>query len=169
MHCALPPPQAGREPAVRVVRESLTRARYPRNTPPVRLPTSAVITFLSTFWAARVTPAGSGMRVRALLDLFRRQAPLQHVGGGDGVGGDTRVAGAALLEMYDGNDRLVLDHGASGAPVLDCAGRVVAVVSNVYVRTMRLASEELRITTAWGSANVASVPVPVLRDFSRVE
>jgi hypothetical protein len=90
-------------------------------------------------------------------------------GGGDGVGGDTRVAGAALLEMYDGNDRLVLDHGASGAPVLDCAGRVVAVVSNVYVRTMRLASEELRITTAWGSANVASVPVPVLRDFSRVE
>jgi hypothetical protein len=33
-----------------------------------------------------------------------------------------------LLEMYDGNDRLVLDHGASGAPVVDCSGQVVAVV-----------------------------------------
>jgi hypothetical protein len=35
----------------------------------------------------------------------------------------------ALLEMYDGDDRLVLDHGASGAPVFDCMGRIVAVVS----------------------------------------
>src|SRR5262245_27078835 len=37
--------------------------------------------------------------------------------------------GTALVEMHDRNDRLVLDHGASGAPVLDCEGRVVAVVS----------------------------------------
>jgi len=84
-------------------------------------------------------------------------------------GDGDRVTGAALLEMYDGNDRLVLDHGASGAPVLDCAGRVVAVVSNLYVRTMRFLSQELRISTAWGDANVVSVPVPVLKDFPRVE
>ena len=32
-------------------------------------------------------------------------------------GDSDRVAGAALFEMYDGDDRLVLDHGASGAPV----------------------------------------------------
>src|SRR5262245_19689823 len=37
-------------------------------------------------------------------------------------GVDDRFAGAALLELYDGDDRLVLDHGASGAPVLDCQG-----------------------------------------------
>jgi hypothetical protein len=71
--------------------------------------------------------------------------------------------------MYDGNDRLVLDHGASGAPVLDCSGRVVAVVSNLYVSTVRLFSRELRMSTAWGNANVVSVPVPVLKDFPRVE
>jgi len=31
----------------------------------------------------------------------------------------------------------VLDHGASGAPVVDCAGRVVAVVSNLFTTTMQ--------------------------------
>ena len=50
-----------------------------------------------------------------------------------------RLAGAALLEMHDGNDRLVLDHGASGAPVLDCEGRVVAVVSTLITQTLRSA------------------------------
>jgi hypothetical protein len=29
---------------------------------------------------------------------------------------DEKLAGSALLEMHDGDDRLVLDHGASGAP-----------------------------------------------------
>jgi len=77
-----------------------------------------------------------------------------------------RLAGTALLEMYDGNDRLVLDHGASGAPILDCAGRVVAVVSNVFTTTMHFASRMIRISTAWGTPNVVSVPVPVLREAS---
>jgi hypothetical protein len=48
-----------------------------------------------------------------------------------------RFAGTALLEMYDGNDRLVLDHGASGAPVVDCEGRVVGVVSNLFTTTLQ--------------------------------
>ena len=49
-------------------------------------------------------------------------------------GDSDRVAGTALLEMYDGDDRLALDHGASGAPVLDCHGHVVAVVSNLFTQ-----------------------------------
>jgi len=58
----------------------------------------------------------------------------------------------------------VLDHGASGAPVLDCQGRVVALVSNLFTRTMQFLSQPVRISTAWGSANVLSVPIQVLED-----
>ena len=75
------------------------------------------------------------------------------------------VAGAALLEMYDGDDRLVLDHGASGAPVLDCEGRVVAVVSNIFTQTLQFQLRPVRVSTAWGLPNVASVPIQVLKDF----
>jgi Trypsin-like peptidase domain len=78
-------------------------------------------------------------------------------------GDGNRVAGAALFEMYDGDDRLVLDHGASGAPVLDCNGRVVAVVSNLYTQTLQLQFRAVRVSTAWGQPNVVSVPVQVLR------
>ena len=74
-----------------------------------------------------------------------------------------RVAGTALLEMYDGDDHLVLDHGVSGEPVLDCNGRVVAVVSNLYTQTLRLQFRAVRISTAWGEPNVVSVPVQVRR------
>jgi hypothetical protein len=78
-------------------------------------------------------------------------------------GDSDRVTGAALLEMYDGDDRLALDHGASGAPVLDCDGRVVAVVSNLFTQTMQFPSRAVRISTAWGTPNVVSVPIQVLR------
>jgi Trypsin-like peptidase domain len=84
-------------------------------------------------------------------------------------GDSGRLAGTALLELYDGDDRLVLDHGASGAPVVDCAGRVVAVVSNLFSTTMQFFSRTIRVSTAWGSPNVVSVPIPVLNDFFRVE
>ena len=67
--------------------------------------------------------------------------------------------------MYDGDDRLVLDHGASGAPVLDCEGRVVAVVSNIFTQTMQFPSRAIRISTAWGSPNIVSVPIQVLKDI----
>ncbi len=73
----------------------------------------------------------------------------------------------ALLEMYDGNDRLVLDHGASGAPVLDCEGRVVAVVTTLITQTINLASHAVRVSTAWQTPNVVSIPIEVLKDFSR--
>jgi hypothetical protein len=83
--------------------------------------------------------------------------------------GGGKVAGMALLEMYDRDDRLVLDHGASGAPVLDCKGRVGAVVSNLITSTLSFPSGTVRVSTAWGSANVVSVPVPFLQDVSRAE
>ncbi|MBO0754817.1 MAG: trypsin-like peptidase domain-containing protein [Bradyrhizobiaceae bacterium] len=79
-------------------------------------------------------------------------------------GDGERLAGTALLEMYDGDDRLVLDHGASGAPVFDCTGRVGAVVSNLFTTTIQFMSVATRVSTAWGSPNVVSVPVPVLHD-----
>jgi hypothetical protein len=86
-----------------------------------------------------------------------------------GDGGSDRFAGTALLELYDGNDRLVLDHGASGAPVVDCTGRVVAVVSNLFTTTLQFISSSIRISTAWGTPNVVSVPIPTLSDFSTIE
>jgi len=80
-----------------------------------------------------------------------------------------KFAGTALLEMYDGKDRLALDHGASGAPVFDCGGRVVAVVSNLFTKTMQFMSQSMRVSTAWGSPNVASVPIQVLASPSHDE
>jgi Trypsin-like peptidase domain len=72
---------------------------------------------------------------------------------------DDALAGAALLEMYDGTDRLVLDHGASGAPVLDCDGRVVAVVTNVLSQTVDILSQTIRVSTPWQTPNVVAVPI----------
>jgi Trypsin-like peptidase domain len=80
-------------------------------------------------------------------------------------GNDDKFAGSALFEMYDGNDRLVLDHGASGAPVLDCDGRVVAVVTTLITRTMNFLSNVIRISTAWQSPNVVAIPIEALKDF----
>jgi hypothetical protein len=79
-------------------------------------------------------------------------------------GADVRFEGTALLEMHDGNDRLVLDHGASGAPVLDCRGRVVAVVSTAITQTVSFLSPPLRTSTAWQTPNVVSIPIQALTD-----
>ncbi len=72
---------------------------------------------------------------------------------------DAALAGAALLEMHDGDDRFVLDHGASGAPVLDCDGHVVAVVTNVLSQTIEMFSETVRVSTPWQTPNVVAVPL----------
>jgi Trypsin-like peptidase domain len=84
-------------------------------------------------------------------------------------GAEDRLAGTALFELYDGNDRLVLDHGASGAPVLDCEGRVVAVVSNLMTQKMQFQSRVIRIPTAWQQPNVVCVPVRVLKDLAQAD
>jgi hypothetical protein len=83
-----------------------------------------------------------------------------------GTGG---TGGTALLEMHDGNDRLVLDHGASGAPVLDCEGRVAAVVSTLITQTIVLPTGPVRVSTAWQTPNVLSIPAEVLNGASRPE
>lgn len=80
-----------------------------------------------------------------------------------------RLVGSALLEIYDGNNRLVIDHGASGAPVFDCDGRVAAVISTVMTQTLSTPFGVKRISTAWGSPNVVSVPVQQLTEFSKAE
>src|SRR5262249_11674539 len=79
-------------------------------------------------------------------------------------GDDTRFDGLSLFELVDGSDRLALDHGASGAPVVDCQGRIAAVVSNVLTATISFMPQPIRVSTAWGSANVAAVPITVLED-----
>jgi Trypsin-like peptidase domain len=77
------------------------------------------------------------------------------------------LIGTALFELYDGDDRLVLDHGASGAPVVDCAGHVVAVVTNIFTMTIPLPFRQLRISTAWGQANVLATPIHALMSFAQ--
>jgi hypothetical protein len=78
--------------------------------------------------------------------------------------GNDKLAGTALLEIYEGDNRLVVDHGASGAPVVDCDGRVVAVISNVFTQSLSWASRQIRISTAWGDPNVVSVPIQALEN-----
>ncbi|MFZ0095261.1 MAG: serine protease [Pseudolabrys sp.] len=80
-----------------------------------------------------------------------------------------RLAGTALFEIYEGDNRLVIDHGASGAPVFDCEGRVAAVISTVITQNLATPFGEMRIPTPWGSPNVVSVPVHQLMEFSKAE
>jgi hypothetical protein len=80
-----------------------------------------------------------------------------------------RFAGMALIEMQDGDDRLVLDHGASGAPVLDCEGRVVAVVSTLITQTIVLPTGSVRVSTAWQTPNVLSIPAEMLKGMSSAQ
>lgn len=84
-------------------------------------------------------------------------------------GDDGKLTGLALLEVYEGDDRLIIDHGASGAPVVDCNGQVVAVISNVFTQSIWWASHQIRISTAWGMPNVVSVPVQGLNDLPRAD
>jgi len=82
-------------------------------------------------------------------------------------GDEAAFTGTALLEMHDGNDRLVLDHGASGAPVLDCDGRAVAVVSTIITQTINVLSRVVRVSTAWQTPNIVAIPIQALKDFVR--
>jgi hypothetical protein len=80
-------------------------------------------------------------------------------------GTDGKLAGTALLEMYEGDNRLAIDHGASGAPVFDCEGKVVAVIATVMTQIFQTPFGERRVSTAWGMPNVVSVPIQELIAF----
>ena len=66
--------------------------------------------------------------------------------------------GSGLFEMWDieerNNDRYVLDHGASGAPIVDCEGNVAAVASSIVTQgSLYFPGREIKLTTPWGMAN----------------
>jgi hypothetical protein len=80
-----------------------------------------------------------------------------------------RLAGTALLEIFEGENRLVIDYGASGAPVFDCEGRVAAVISTVITQILSTPFGNRRVSTAWGSPNVVSIPIQQLMEFSKAQ
>jgi hypothetical protein len=132
----------------------------------------AVLELRAPLAGAAVLPSRMGPLVpeERLVSLAYPGAELRFAGGRFVQYGDNdRFAGMALLEMHDGNDRLVLDHGASGAPVLDCQGRVVAVVSTIITQTISFLSAPVRVSTAWQTPNVVSIPIEVLNEAALPE
>jgi len=43
---------------------------------------------------------------------------------------------------------------------------VVAVVSTIITLTINLSSLAVRVSTAWQTPNIVSIPIEVLKDFS---
>jgi hypothetical protein len=117
--------------------------------------------------AIRTSPLAPEDRVVALVSLDRN--PRSVVGRFVQYVDDGRLAGSALLEVYEEQNRFVIDHGASGAPVFDCEGRIAAVISTVITQILRTPFGDKRLSTAWGSPNVVSVPVhPLMVELSEV-
>jgi Trypsin-like peptidase domain len=118
--------------------------------------------------AIRTSPLAPEDRVVTLVSLDRN--PRSVVGRFVQYADDGRLAGGALLEVYEGENRFVIDHGASGAPVFDCEGRIAAVISTVITQIFRTPFGDKRISTAWGSPNVVSVPVhPLMVELSQAQ
>ena len=107
--------------------------------------------------AIRMSPLAPEDRLGTL--AYPRQQPRSAGGRFVQYVDDGKLAGTALLEMYDGDDRLAIDHGASGAPVFDCEGRVAAVISTVITQIVATPFSKSRVSTAWGTPNVVSVPI----------
>jgi hypothetical protein len=79
--------------------------------------------------------------------------------------------GSGLFEMWDieerKNDRYVLDHGASGAPIIDCEGNVAAVASSILTQaSLNFGGRKIRLTTPWGMANNTATLIQPLFDFA---
>ena len=54
-------------------------------------------------------------------------------------------------------DRYALNNGSSGAPIFDCDGNVVAMVTKFSKQTMSFFGNEVEVTTPWGQANIFGV------------
>ena len=79
--------------------------------------------------------------------------------------------GSGLFEMWDieerNNDRYVLNHGASGAPIVDCEGNVAAVASSLVTQgSLLFAGREITLTTPWGMANNTAALIQPLFDVT---
>jgi hypothetical protein len=75
-----------------------------------------------------------------------------------------KFEGLTLLEVQ-GENRLLLNGGASGAPVLDCRdGRVVGVLNGLLTGPSLpfLPREHSVVPTAWGSPTNTAVPTAAL-------
>ncbi len=97
------------------------------------------------------------------------------IAGSSDIPGDHPFAkvrpGSGLFEMWDieerNNDRYVLDHGASGAPIVDCEGNVAAVASSFITQgSVYFAGREFRLTTPWGMANNTAALIRPLFDIT---
>src|ERR1700704_87224 len=103
------------------------------------------------------------VRSIASLDGLRfAKGRFAEIAGSSDIPGDHPFAkvrpGSGLFEMWDieerNNDRYVLDHGASGAPIVDCEGNVAAVASSVVTQgSLSFAGRVITLTTPWGMAN----------------
>jgi Trypsin-like peptidase domain len=97
------------------------------------------------------------------------------IAGSSDIPGDHPFAkvrpGSGLFEMWDieerNNDRYVLDHGASGAPIIDCEGNVAAVASSIVTQgSLYFAGREFTLTTPWGMANNTAALIQPLFDIA---
>jgi len=116
------------------------------------------------------------VRSIAYLDGLRlAKGRFAEIAGSSDIPGDHPFAkvrpGSGLFEMWDieerNNDRYVLDHGASGAPIVDCEGNVAAVASSVVTQgSLYFAGREFRLTTPWGMANNTAALIKPLFDIT---
>ena len=53
--------------------------------------------------------------------------------------------------------------------MFDCEGRVAAVISTVITQVLATPFGQMRISTAWGSPNVVSVPIQQLMEVSEAQ
>jgi hypothetical protein len=61
----------------------------------------------------------------------------------------------------------MLNHGASGAPIVDCEGNVVAVASSFVTQgSLYFAGREITLTTPWGMANSTAALIQPLFDIT---
>lgn len=80
------------------------------------------------------------------------------------------VSTEMYLELADGKDRLGIYDGASGGPIFDCGGRVLAVVKATFVVKVPIPSKKFRghshkhrhVSTRKGKPNVVAIPIHVL-------
>lgn len=73
-----------------------------------------------------------------------------------------------LFELWErgGTDRTLFHEGASGSPIFDCDGNLVAVTTGFLSRMVssfkNAGFAEIRFTTSWGEPNNLGVPAPVI-------